>query len=723
MSLSTKHAQHKKMPLDSTKLLWGARTCLRGAARRYVSSAATAQQQGASPVRAGLTMVTRHAAAQKSSIARVQATAQKRRAQPQALLAPAMTVGQAPQQTRKPRSRAQKSCSRKLRVGHSSKPTQPDRLRAARAAQQAQSMSQRASTLAQRRSPVSRLSQAAETPLPAFCFQVTGTSPDAQKSRGARARAPTPKKHAHAEEIPAAASDSQPAPQSAEKRLSRRLSEPAMLRVAARKAELARGRAQRADILSQKRGQDGSASATCSQSDEHAQQQPPMQAESRSTPTMGDQPMRASMAAGDQHMPAAQARAEDSSDMEQCSNQGRHSRGSPGTPEQAQEDLGSPHIVDRPPAMQPHHPFMAEPAAGIPQSSLAGEEQPQRQGGAPTQEPGRTGVSPAIPAKHSRSSGCCSMHSTMSSGGPSKRSIEVSAPAAAEQPPRSRGKSESLLAGEPYLSSKENLHPNILKGLTQAKAVRPAPRLGRSSQAPSPLSGVSLPCTDRVATAQEHPAGPERLPSSREALKPLQAHSLSSRDDGHSQPPKAASQAAAEERGPRLRRHAGPAAAPPASAISLCANDSASADAPSARREQQPPSHGATRPAMPAQASEESFHPRRLKTMPRQKPDWREASLEDGHSWLLYTKVLHRRHGGGSADYQTLTLQLPEEKCKQTCPRYGRQTFLQVETKPEDDPNIPFMARLARHQRDRVIKCNGGIAPEEGHKDYKNGLA
>ena len=89
---------------------------------------------------------------------------------------------------------------------------------------------------------------------------------------------------------------------------------------------------------------------------------------------MGDQPMHASMAAGDQHMPAAQARAEGSSDMEQCSNQGRHSRGSPGTPEQAQEDLGSPHIVDRPPAMQPHHPFMAEPAAGIPQSSLAGRQ-------------------------------------------------------------------------------------------------------------------------------------------------------------------------------------------------------------------------------------------------------------------------------------------------------------------------------------------------------------
>ncbi len=42
MSLSTKHAQHKKMPLDSTKLLWGARTCLRGAARRYVSSVSEA---------------------------------------------------------------------------------------------------------------------------------------------------------------------------------------------------------------------------------------------------------------------------------------------------------------------------------------------------------------------------------------------------------------------------------------------------------------------------------------------------------------------------------------------------------------------------------------------------------------------------------------------------------------------------------------------------------
>ncbi len=32
---------------------------------------------------------------------------------------------------------------------------------------------------------------------------------------------------------------------------------------------------------------------------------------------------------------------------------------------------------------------------------------------------------------------------------------------------------------------------------------------------------------------------------------------------------------------------------------------------------------------------------------------------------------------------------------------------------------FPMQARLARHQRDRVIKCNGGIAPEAGHKDYK----
>ncbi len=171
-----------------------------------------AQQQGASPVRAGLTMLTRHAAAQKSSIARTQATAQKRHAPPEVLLAPpealsapTMTIGQAPHQTQKPRSRAQKRCSWQPAVEHSSKTTQPravrsrksmqpDMLRATRAAQQAQSGSQRASTLAQRRS------QAAEASPPAECSQAADTPlPTVQRSKAARACAAAQKTHTHAD--------------------------------------------------------------------------------------------------------------------------------------------------------------------------------------------------------------------------------------------------------------------------------------------------------------------------------------------------------------------------------------------------------------------------------------------------------------------------------------------------------------------------------------------
>ena len=344
MRLCRKHAQHGQTLLDSSKLLSGARTCLRGAARKnlnvvseattlscaigvasalsdrlsrqserccfllwplsYIAydedmqtdftdlqaATATAQQQGASPVRAGLTMITRHAAAQRSSIARTQATAQKRHvppevllASPEALPAPTMTIGQAPRKTQKQRRRAQKRCSRQPAAGHSSKTTQPraarsikstqpNMLREARAAQQAQSGSKRASTLAQKRS------QAAGASSPPECSQAADTpSPRVQRSKAARARAAAQKKPSHAEDVSAVASDGQQAPQCAERRLSRRLTEPAVLRAAARKAELARGKAQRADILLQKRSQDRSASATCGQSDQRAQQQIPMQ--------------------------------------------------------------------------------------------------------------------------------------------------------------------------------------------------------------------------------------------------------------------------------------------------------------------------------------------------------------------------------------------------------------------------------------------------------------
>ena len=72
-----------------------------------------------------------------------------------ALLAPTMTIGQAPRQTTKRRSRrlavAHSNKTTQSGVVRSSKSTWPDMLRVARAAQQAESSSHRASTLAQRR--------------------------------------------------------------------------------------------------------------------------------------------------------------------------------------------------------------------------------------------------------------------------------------------------------------------------------------------------------------------------------------------------------------------------------------------------------------------------------------------------------------------------------------------------------------------------------------------
>ncbi len=66
---------------------------------------------------------------------------------------------------------------------------------------------------------------------------------------------------------------------------------------------------------------------------------------------------------------AAQAQAQDSSDVAQCADQGGPSMGSPSVPEQAQEQ-GSPHIANHPATPQSHHPAAA--AAGAPQSSHAG---------------------------------------------------------------------------------------------------------------------------------------------------------------------------------------------------------------------------------------------------------------------------------------------------------------------------------------------------------------
>ena len=123
------------------------------------------QQQGASLIRARMFASTRHAAAQRSRAARLQATAQKRQSPAQSLLPQeltplpqAMTLGQAPQI----------SGGRKLTGALRRKTVQPKRLQsAAWEALQAQSKAQRASVLAERRSRAASLS-----PVHCTCSQI-----------------------------------------------------------------------------------------------------------------------------------------------------------------------------------------------------------------------------------------------------------------------------------------------------------------------------------------------------------------------------------------------------------------------------------------------------------------------------------------------------------------------------------------------------------------------
>ena len=239
--------------------------------------AASTPQQLASLVRAGLTASTRHAAAHRSRAARLQATAQKRVGPPETLLAQMMVIGQALRP-------AQKRRSRQPRVAPSSrKTTRLGGLRvAAREAQRARSRAQRALTVAQRRAKLT------ETPPPAAqsCAlqedQIAGQAQASsqarsagseqgqarldirtvaqpgqrstpQRSGAARAYAAAHKKHAHAQQLPAVAPISKQAPHRAQKRASRRLTQPGRLRALLQEAELVHGRTQGAHALSHKR--------------------------------------------------------------------------------------------------------------------------------------------------------------------------------------------------------------------------------------------------------------------------------------------------------------------------------------------------------------------------------------------------------------------------------------------------------------------------------------
>ena len=53
-------------------------------------------------------------------------------------------------------------------------------------------------------------------------------------------------------------------------------------------------------------------------------------------------------------------------------------------------------------------------------------------------------------------------------------------------------------------------------------------------------------------------------------------------------------------------------------------------------------------------------------------------------------QVLHRGHCGGADDFQTVSVELPTETLKKRRPEFGNKTFLALESRLEDDMNIPL---------------------------------
>ncbi len=52
-------------------------------------------------------------------------------------------------------------------------------------------------------------------------------------------------------------------------------------------------------------------------------------------------------------------------------------------------------------------------------------------------------------------------------------------------------------------------------------------------------------------------------------------------------------------------------------------------------------------------------------------------------------QVFHRGHGGGADDFQTLSVELPTETLKKLRPKSGGKSLLALESRLEDDINIP----------------------------------
>ncbi len=259
--------------------------------------AARTQQQRASVFRAGLSAGAsrRQATAQRSGIARLQATAQKRLAPPQLFLAPSMTIGQAPRQAQKVRSRQPRSVSRKsirqpVRLWAAGRRPQLAQIRTQRAsAQLARSRAQRASILAQRRGQVTETSAAA-----AHTAAKAAEAPAsaAQPGKAACTRTAAHKRHALASSLSALASGTQQALRGALDRFSRQprvaagkvATTPEKLRAAGRHAHQMQSSAQRDSGLLLRRNhntvnapsaaEDGPASGTHSSTSPSSQQGP-----------------------------------------------------------------------------------------------------------------------------------------------------------------------------------------------------------------------------------------------------------------------------------------------------------------------------------------------------------------------------------------------------------------------------------------------------------------
>ncbi|CAL5229362.1 g12673 [Coccomyxa viridis] len=470
-----------------------------------------------------------------------------------------------------------------------------------------------------------------------------------------------------------------------------------MLRLATQRAELARGRAQRAHAVFQKReeptrvsiysAEDGPISATCSQSNQHA----PLQGDAVGAPAIGHQPTSASPAAREKHMPAAHAQPQDCTGTGHCAGQGLHLVGSLGHHQQAQANQDPLYSVDLSATPQLHLPSTAEPAGEALHRSSGAEGRTQQL----AQDPVRPGLSPATPAQLSQSFGC--RRSTISSDKCSETFIEISTTAAAKHPLSSRGTPKHHAEASP-LSLEENLHPNLPMRPPQAEAGRLASCLrASSSHAPLPLVPESLHCIGGSMRGDEPSARSQQLPSCCEAPEQPQAMALSLcvKEDAHPNILKVPSQDVTEEAAPRPRVFAHHAMAPPSSTSTLAAAKTTSA---LLSLRESPLSHAVA----PPQGSKDNPHPLPSKGKPVRRPDWKKASPEKAHLWLMYKKVLYRGQGGGSADFQTMSSEVPKEIIKKRRPEFGKRSDLQITTKLEDDITIPWRARVGKHQRDKI---------------------